>query len=138
MGNRPHLPGRSLNLLVGVDVTPDMDTANPLANQSTIALVLLHQYADSDPYRALDPGRQALVQEAIESLTAFEESGPTWPSPPTGDDSPCDRIPSPRAHDAPTRDRIASTRDRISPTGAGDGSNQAAAGDDLITDFRVS
>lgn len=115
-----------------------MGTVNPLANQSTIALVLLHQYADSDPYRALDPDRQALVQEAIESLTAFEESGPTWPSPPTGDDSTRDRIGSAGGQDAPTPDRTPSTRDRISPTGAGDGSNRAAAGDDLITDFRVS
>lgn len=135
-----------------------MDTANPLANQSTIALVLLHQYVDSDPYRALDPGRRALVQEAIENLTAFEESGPTWPSPPA--DAPArdresstrdsvaptrDRESSTRDHESPTRDngsptrtRVSLTRSRISPTGAGDRSNRAAAADDLITDFRVS
>lgn len=128
-----------------------MDTANPLANQSTIALVLLHQYVDSDPYRALDPDRQALVQEAIENLTAFEASGPTWPSPPS--DAPVRDSESPtrdsvaptrdgesptRAHGSPPRTRVSSTRDRISPTGAGDRSNRTAAADDLITDFRVS
>lgn len=99
-----------------------MDSANPIGNESTIALVLLHQYTDSDAYRELDASRRAILREAIENLTAFEAAGPTWPSRPAGAPS---RAEEPTEVEGP-------------PTAADDEPNGAAAAADLLTDFRVS